>query len=157
MRILIYLEQKKIIESMYIPNQVNPGVGGTTYTSARLAIEIQKEISKNNLNFQIILFTKNPPKNKFFNIDVISEQEAFQKNWDIVLLTGDIIEKIYLNKIIIKSQRTFIWSRHPFDKKMVKIAKNLNYEFVSVGKNQYLANYLLTGTHHHIEDLFCAK
>ena len=95
MQILIYLEQSKIIESMSCHDQVNPGVGGTTYTSARLAIEMQKESNKNNLNFQITLFTKNPTKNKFFNLDVISEKEAYQNKWEIVLLTGDIIEKIY--------------------------------------------------------------
>ena len=54
MRILIYLEQSKILEKMINEYQVNPGVGGTTYTSARLAIEIQNESDKNNLNLQII-------------------------------------------------------------------------------------------------------
>ena len=121
MNVLIYLEQSKIIESMSCHKQVNPGVGGTTYTSARLAIEIQKEVNKNNLDFQITLFTKRPTNNKFLNIDVISEKEAIENNWEVVLLTGDVIERIYLNKIKLKSQRTFIWSRHPFDKKMVKI------------------------------------
>ena len=52
MKILIYLEQTKIIEAMSEEYQVNPGVGGTTYTSARLAIEIQKESDKNNLNYE---------------------------------------------------------------------------------------------------------
>ena len=51
MRILIYLEQSKILEKMVSEFQVNPGVGGTTYTAARLAIEIQKESDKNNLQF----------------------------------------------------------------------------------------------------------
>ena len=32
-------------------------------------------------------------------MDVISEEEAFKKNWEIVLLTGDLIDRIYLNKI----------------------------------------------------------
>ena len=85
MKILIYLEQKKIIDLMFSDKQVNPGVGGTTYTSARLAIAIQKEANKNNLDFQITLFTKNPTKNKFFNLDVISEEEAFKNKWDITL------------------------------------------------------------------------
>ena len=58
MRILIYLEQSKILEKMVSEFQVNPGVGGTTFTSARLAIEIQKESDKNNLNLNITLFTK---------------------------------------------------------------------------------------------------
>ena len=157
MNILIYLEQSKIIESMSCQKQVNPGVGGTTYTSARLAIEMQKEANKNNLDFQITLFTNRPTNNKFFNMDVISEKEAIDNQWEIVLLTGDVIDRIYLNKIKLQSQRTLIWSRHPFDKKMVKIARNLKYEFISVGKNQYLSNYLLIGTHNHIEDLFCSK
>ena len=115
MRILIYLEQSKILEKMETLFQVNPGVGGTTFTSARLAIEIQKESDKNNLNLHITLFTKNPKKDNFFNLKVISEKEAFQENWDIALLTGNIIEKIYKNKIIINSKRTLIWTRHPFD------------------------------------------
>ena len=59
MKILIYLEQKKILDLMFSDKQVNPGVGGTTYTSARLAIAIQKEANKTNLDFQITLFTKN--------------------------------------------------------------------------------------------------
>ncbi len=157
MRILIYLEQSKILEKMIDEYQVNPGVGGTTYTSARLAIEIQKESDKNNLNFQITLFTKNPIKDKFFNLRVISEKDAFQKNWDVTLLTGNIIENIYKNKIKLFSKRTFIWTRHPFDKNMVKVAKNFNFELISVGKNQYLSNFSLFGEHNHIDNLFCAK
>ncbi len=157
MRILIYLEQSKILGEMENQFQVNPGVGGTTFTSARLAIEIQKESDKNNLNLQITLFTKNPIKDNFFNLKVISEKEAFQETWDIALLTGNIIEKIYKNKIIINSKRTLIWTRHPFDKNMVKVAKDLKFELVSVGKNQYLSNYLLIGPHNHIDNLFCAQ
>ena len=157
MRILIYLEQSKILEKMINEYQVNPGVGGTTYTSARLAIEIQKESDKNNLNLQVTLFTKNPIKDKFFNLRVISEKDAFQKKWDITLLTGNIIENIYKNKIKLFSKRTFIWTRHPFDKNMVKVAKNLNFELISVGKNQYLSNYFLIGPHNHVDNLFCAK
>ena len=75
MRILIYLEQSKILEKMSSQFQVNPGVGGTTYTAARLAIELQKESDKNNFNFQITVFTKNPLKDKFFNINVINEKK----------------------------------------------------------------------------------
>ncbi len=157
MRILIYLEQSKILEKMINEYQVNPGVGGTTYTSARLAIEIQKESDNNNLNFQITLFTKNPIKDKFFNLRVISEKDAFKENWDITLLTGNIIENIYKNKIKLFSKRTFIWTRHPFDKNMIKVAKDLNFELISVGKNQYLSNYFLIGPHNHIDNLFCAK
>ena len=40
---------------------------------------------------------------------------------------------------------------------MVKVAKDLNLELVSVGKNQYLSNYLLIGPHNHIDNLFCSK
>ena len=50
-----------------------------------------------------------------------------------------------INKLKIHSQRTLIWTRHPFDKNMIKVANELNLELVSVGKNQYLSNYLLTG------------
>ena len=157
MKILIYLEQSKILNEMINQKQVNPGVGGTTYTSARLAIELQKEFIKNNLNFEITLFTRNPIKDKFFDLEVISEKEAFKKKWDITLLTGNIVENIYINKIKINSKRTLIWTRHPFDKNMVKVAKDLKLELVSVGKNQYLSNYFLIGPHNHIEDLFCAK
>ena len=157
MKILIYLEQSKILNEMISQLQVNPGVGGTTYTSARLAIELQKEFIKNNLNFEITLFTKNPIKDKFFDLEVISEKEAFKKKWDITLLTGNIIEYIYINKIKINSKRTLIWTRHPFDKNMVKVVKDLKLELVSVGKNQYLSNYFLIGPHNHIDNLFCAK
>jgi len=157
MKILIYLEQSKILNEMISQLQVNPGVGGTTYTSARLAIELQKELIKNNLNFEITLFTKNPIKDKFFDLEVISEKEAFKKKWDITLLTGNIIEYIYINKIKINSKRTLIWTRHPFDKNMVKVVKDLKLELVSVGKNQYLSNYFLIGPHNHIDNLFCAK
>ena len=157
MKILIYLEQSKILEKMESQFQVNPGVGGTTFTTARLAIELHKKFVKNNLDFEITLFTKNPSKDNFFNIKVLSEKDAFKKKWDITLLTGNIIEKIYKNKLKISSQRTLIWSRHPFDKNMVKVAKELNLEIVSVGKNQYLSNYLLIGPHNHIDNLFCSE
>ncbi|MCR8538763.1 MAG: glycosyltransferase [Prochlorococcus marinus CUG1439] len=157
MKILIYLEQSKILEEMISQFQVNPGLGGTTYTSARLALELQQESIKNNLNYEITLFTNNPLKDNFFSVKVLGEKQAFKKKWDIVLLTGNIIEKIYKSKILIHSKRKFIWSRHPFDKNMIKVAKKLKYEFVSVGKNQYLSNYLLIGSHNHIDNLFCSK
>ena len=157
MRILIYLEQSKIIEKMISQYQVNPGVGGTTFTAARLGIELHKESDENNLNFEITFFTNNPIKDNFFDIKVISEKKAFEREWDIILLTGNVIEKIYKNKTKLKSKRTFIWSRHPFDKNMIKVTKNLNYELISVGKNQYVSNYLLIGKHNHIDNLFCAE
>ncbi|MDC3047518.1 glycosyltransferase [Prochlorococcus sp. AH-736-A21] len=157
MKILIYLEQSKILNKMISQFQVNPGVGGTTYTSARLAIELQKEFIKSNLDFKITLFTKNPTKDKFFDMEVLSEHDAFKKKWDITLLTGNIIENIYKKHIKINSNRTLIWTRHPFDKNMIKIAKDLKLELVSVGKNQYLSNFLLHGPHNHIDNLFCAK
>ena len=157
MKILIYIEQSKILNEMISQMQVNPGVGGTTYTSARLAIELQKEVFKNKLDFKITLFTKKPLKDNFFDMEVLSEKDAFKKEWDITLLTGNIIENIYKNKIKLNSKRTLIWTRHPFDKNMIKVVKDLKLELVSVGKNQYLSNYLLNGPHNHIEDLFCAK
>ena len=157
MRILIYLEQSKIIEKMKSKFEVNPGFGGTTYTAARLAIELKKESDKNNLDFEITLFTNNPLKNEFFNVKVISREQAFADKWDIALLTGNVIQNMYDKNIKINSERTFVWSRHPFDEKMIKVAKKFKYEFVSVGKNQYLTNYLLLGTHNHIDNLFCSK
>ena len=157
MRILIYLEQSKILEKMKSEFEVNPGFGGTTYTAARLAIELKKESDKNDLDFEITLFTNNPLKNKFFNVKVISREQAFVEKWDIALLTGNIIQNLYDKNIKINSERTFVWSRHPFDEKMIKVAKKFKYEFVSVGKNQYLTNYLLLGTHNHIDNLFCSK
>ena len=157
MRILIYLEQSKIIEKMKSNFDVNPGFGGTTYTAARLAIELKKESDKNNLDYEITLFTNNPKKNEFFNVKVITTEQAFSEKWNIALLTGNIIQNIYDHNIKINSERTFVWSRHPFDQKMIKVAKKFKYEFVSVGKNQYLTNYLLLGTHNHIDNLFCSK
>ena len=157
MRILIYLEQSKILEKMKSEFEVNPGFGGTTYTAARLAIELKKESDKNNLDYEITLFTNKPKKNDFFNVKVLSKQQAFEEKWDIALLTGNIIQDIYDKNIKINSVRTFVWSRHPFDKNMVKVAKKFKYEFVSVGKNQYLTNFLLLGTHNHIDNLFCSK
>ena len=157
MKILIYLEQSKILNEMISQKQVNPGVGGTTYTSARLAIELQKEVFKNKLDFKITLFTKNPLKENFFDMEVLSEKDAFKKEWDITLLTGNITENIYKNKIKLNSKRTLVWTRHPFDKNMIKVVKDLKLELVSVGKNQYLSNYLLNGPHNHIDNLFCAK
>ena len=94
MRILIYLEQSKIIEKMKSKFEVNPGFGGTTYTAARLAIELKKESDKNNLDFEITLFTNNPVKNEFFNVKVISREQACLEKWDIALLTGNIMQNI---------------------------------------------------------------
>ena len=49
MKLLVYLEQEKVINMMFKKEQPNPGVGGTTYTAARLALSLQKEVVRTPL------------------------------------------------------------------------------------------------------------
>ena len=52
MKLLIYIEQSEILEKMVSQSQVNPGIGGTTYTALRLAFELNnkyKFAKSNNL------------------------------------------------------------------------------------------------------------
>ena len=59
MKLLIYIEQSEIFEKMVSHHQVNPGMGGTTYTALRLAFELNNEYKFAKSNIKVSLLTKN--------------------------------------------------------------------------------------------------
>ena len=78
MKLLIYLEQSKILNLMKKKYQANPGVGGTTFTAARLAIALKDEIEKFNYPIEIFITTNTNQKCLFHGIEVFSFKSNFK-------------------------------------------------------------------------------
>ena len=157
MKLLIYIEQSEILEKMVSHSQVNPGIGGTTYTALRLAFELNNAYKFAKSNIKVSLLTKNYKEEYYQGMEVININKLEKYFTDIFLITGDLIDILIEEKIKINTKRVLTWIRHPFDYDKIKKAKRLNSEIVSVGKAQYISNYLIAGKHHHIDNLFCAE
>ena len=157
MKLLIYIEQSEILEKMVSQSQVNPGIGGTTYTALRLAFELNNKYNFAKSNIKVSLLTKSYKEKYYQGMEVININQLEKYFTDIFIITGDLIDILIEEKIKINTKRVITWIRHPFDYDKIKKAKKLNSEIVSVGKAQYISNYFIAGTHHHIDNLFCAE
>lgn len=157
MEILIVLEQDKILKLMHNTNDVNPGVGGTTYTALRLAYELFLSNKKKDYGINITLGISSSLKEKILGIPTVNIYKENQRLWDCAIITGGTLNNIDSGTLLIKSKKTLAWLRHPFDWDKIKKSKKINAEIISVGKSQYISNFLIKGTHHHIDNLFCSK
>ena len=157
MRLLIYIEQSEILEKMTSPCQVNPGMGGTTYTALRLAFELNNEYRSAKSNIKVSLLTKENKGKNYKGMELINIDKLEKYYTDTFLITGDIIDILIDEKLKLNTKRLLTWIRHPFDYDKIKKAKRLNSEIVSVGKAQYISNYFIAGKHHHIDNLFSAE
>ena len=97
MKLLVYLEQEKVINIMFKKEQPNPGVGGTTYTAARLALSLQKEINVFGYDIQLFLTTNCSDLCLFHGIQVIPLNKIHNYNFDCSIITGDLINYLYEN------------------------------------------------------------
>ncbi len=157
MKILIYLEQEKILNIMKKKKQPNPGVGGTTFTAARLALSLQEEIETFGYDIRIFLTTKCSNFSLFHGIEVIPLNQIKFFNFDCSIITGDLINDLYEKIISINSKRFISCIRHPYDYDKIWKSKKIKSEIVSVSEACYLSNFLICGTHNQIDNIFNAK
>ena len=154
MKLLIYLEQPKILKLMKSKYQANPGVGGTTFTAARLAIGLEEEIKKFKHNIELFITTDTKEYCSFHDIRVIPIDSITNFKFDCAIITGDLIDAIYKNEILIKSERFISCIRHPYDYDKISKSKKIKAEIVSVSKSCYLSNFLISGPHNQIDNIF---
>ncbi|KGG02878.1 CpsL [Prochlorococcus marinus str. MIT 9321] len=157
MKLLIYIEQSKILENMLLPAQVNPGFGGTTYSAIRLAFELHQKYQLEESDIKVSLITKNFDEKNFNGMEVINFNQLENYFCDIFLISGDIFDFLLKQNIRLNTKRLIAWIHHPFDYDKINKSKKLNAEIVSVGKSQFISNYFIAGNHNHIENLFCAR
>ena len=156
MRILFVIEQPEIFDLIENNNYVNPGVGGTTYTSLRLAELLNKSESINGFERNIYLGIYRGDSGYFKDMPIIDLKKSKEK-WDIAIITGGTIDLIFSKKLSINAKRKIAWIRHPYDWDKINKAKQIKAEILSVGKAQFLTNFYIAGNHHRINNIFCSS
>ena len=141
MKVVIILEQPVILEILKDPDAVNPGVGGTTFTALRLALELHKSNNPGTKDLEIFIGAINPTLDSYMGINVIDLNKS-NIFCDVLLVTGGTLDKLVLGEIVIRYRKIIAWIRHPYDLDKVKKARFLKADLVSVGKVQYLSNLL---------------
>ncbi len=157
MKLLVYLEQAKILNIMRDKKQANPGVGGTTFTAARLAIALKDEINKNGYNIEIFFTTEIKDYTFFHDIKVIPLSQISKFQFGCAIITGDLINSIFEKKIFINSQRFISCIRHPYDYDKISKSRKIKAEILSVSNSAYISNYFICGPHNQIDNLFNAE
>jgi glycosyltransferase involved in cell wall biosynthesis len=161
MKALFLLEQIEVIELLQDPDQLNPGVGGTSYLVPQLAHRIaqawkQEGITKSTITLGCWQRKTNLKTYCSMSVANLNCVEEISQCYDVAVATGGALEAIHSGELKINSKRLIAWIHHPFDWRKLSIAKKLKAEIVSVGKMQYLSNALIAGRHHHIENIFCS-
>jgi glycosyltransferase involved in cell wall biosynthesis len=157
MNVLFIVEQAEILEQFIDPFGVNPGFGGTSFTTLRLAQELARCPDAATGNLKIWLGAEHSNVQSYQGIPVADLTEENSKSWDVAILTGGSLERLYRGVLRLKATRLLAWIRHPYDWDKIHKARKLKAELVSVGKAQFLSNVVIGGWHHHIDNLFCAE
>ena len=157
MRVLFVLEQPEILQALQQPEGVNPGFGGTSFTTVRLVLALAQDQPAAASSLQLSIGALNPPVDTFHGIPVVNLAGVTEQHWDVAVVTGGSLDALHSGQLRLRSKRLLAWIRHPYDWDKTRKAKVLKAELVSVGKAQYLSNALIAGWHHHIDNLFCAE
>ena len=157
MRVLFVLEQPEILQALQQPEGVNPGFGGTSFTTVRLVLALAQDQPAAASSLQLSIGALNPPVDTFHGIPVVNLAGFTEQHWDVAVATGGSLDALHSGQLRLRSTRLLAWIRHPYDWDKTRKAKVLKAELVSVGKAQYLSNALIAGWHHHIDNLFCAE
>ena len=157
MNVLFIVEQAEILEQFIDRFGVNPGFGGTSFTTLRLAQELARCPDAATGNLKIWLGAEHSNVQSYQGIPVADLTEENSKSWDVAILTGGSLERLYRGVLRVEATRLLAWIRHPYDWDKIHKARKLKAEFVSVGKAQFLSNVVIGGWHHHIDNLFCAE
>jgi hypothetical protein len=157
MRVLFVLEQPEILQALQQPEGVNPGFGGTSFTTVRLVLALAQDQAGTASTLELRIGASNPPVDTFHGIPVVDLANATDQHWDVAVVTGGSLDALHSGQLRLRCTRLLAWIRHPYDWDKTRKAKALKAELVSVGKAQYLSNALIAGWHHHIDNLFCAE
>jgi len=157
MKALFAIEQPYILNELQDPRDVNPGFGGTSYTALRLAIELANCPEARYGDLQVWIGVEGTALHSYRGIPIADLADSGGQFWDVAILTGGSIDRLYDRRLKLSSKRLIAWIRHPYDWDKIGKARRLNAELVSVGKSQFLSNVLIGGWHHHIDNLFCAE
>lgn len=137
----------------------NPGIGGTEFTSIRLALNLAKSkpewdivlVNSSKINIEashnIQQVTHKTPSD-FFN-------DFYPKKFDIIIANITVLNRVQLN--LIKKFENYLvgWSRHPFDFALRELVSKVNFRaIVCVGIYQYFSNKILDIPVHNIQDIF---
>lgn len=127
-------------------NQGNPGVGGTQFTSIRLALLLANACP----DWKIILVNVDniSLEDQYPNIiqKMSDSPEAFFQELrtyrdDIIIATVSILKKVNTRKLKKLEDNIVCWSRHPFDKSVKELNSKIKFKgVVCVGTYQFYSN-----------------
>ena len=156
---LFLIEQAEALDLTNIEVGVNPGVGGTSFTTLRLAYELNLLSCTNEYKdrLKILIGVLKPVKIDNYDGIPILHVENLNQSVDVAILTGGVLNLQHEGRINIKANRYVSWIRHPYDWDKIYKSKAIGSEIISVGKAAYLSNWLIAGKHTYLENLFSAK
>jgi len=158
-RVLFLLEQVDVLDLLEDPDDVNPGVGGTSYLILQLANRLNQHfhtIQDASKTISIGCWVRASKIQTYRGIEVvnISDEVTSSNDFDIAIATGGALVALGAGQIKINARKLVAWIHHPYDWEKINIAKRLKAEIVSIGSMQYLSNALIGGRHCRIENIF---
>ena len=158
LQVVFVLEQAKALSSYQLSLGVNPGVGGTTYIALSTLLAVREAQSTINSGLCLYIGVLESAPSDFHGIPVVDLRNKSEiPKWDVAILTGGSLDKLYRGEFRLKARRLIAWIHHPYDWDKILKARSLNAEILSVGKAQYISNLLICGRHHHIDNIFCSQ
>ena len=139
----------------------NPGVGGTQFTSVKLAIllaDTYPGLDVRLVNPSDILLDRTPVNLKIFNaIDLgnFFSSTDFESGPTVILATMSILKQVDTDALREHRNRIIAWQHHPFNLD-VRIVRMGIRAHVSVGSYQYYSNRPFYGSMWHIQNPFTA-
>ena len=92
MRVLFVLEQPEILQALQQPEGVNPGFGGTSFTTVRLVLALAQDQAGTGSTLQLNIGAANPPVASFHGIPVVDLANATDQHWDVAVATGGSLD-----------------------------------------------------------------
>ena len=160
MKVYIPIFAYNVESKVFSLNRGNPGVGGTQFTSIRLALLLAETRS----DWEIILAnsTEINLEDAPFNIaqQIFSEPTAFFNSLencygDLVIATTSVLNKVNVKCLQKLNNNIVCWSRHPFDKSAKSLFSKIKFKgVVCVGVYQFYSNTNITNDIFYIQNLF---
>lgn len=163
-KVYIPIFSQSIRSKKFSLSEGNPGVGGTEFTTIRLALSLAIErpdwkivlASYEGVGIEEDLFP-NISQKIFENVSVFFEQLCNSSSYDlgIVIATVSVLKQVDRKSLKMVENRLIAWSRHPFDIEAARLAAEVSFQgIVCVGVYQYYSNKAISNRLYYIQNIF---
>lgn len=140
----------------------NPGVGGTEFTTIRLALSLAasrpdwKVIIASYTGIKIEDNLPNLAQEIYEDVSIFFQSASnIVDNSSVVIATISVLKRANIEFLKKIENHLIAWSRHPFDVEASKLANQINFKgIVCVGIYQFYSNRTISSHVHHIQNIF---